>query len=66
VRGPIARLLGLINLSKMDSSLEFPELFKMIENETHEIDAIINRISIELEKNGQQSAVALRSHSEQI
>jgi signal transduction histidine kinase len=66
VRGPIARLLGLINLSKMDSSLGFPELFKMIENETHEIDTIINRISIELEKNGQQSVRAMRGQSEQI
>ena len=50
VRGPIARVLGLIQLSKIDSSLELPFLFEKIEQEALEIDSIITRINAELEK----------------
>jgi signal transduction histidine kinase len=53
VRGPIARVLGLVQLSKVDPSLDLPFIFEKIEHETNEIDAIISRINIELEKAGQ-------------
>jgi signal transduction histidine kinase len=53
VRGPIARVLGLVQLSKVDPDLELPFIFEKIEHETNEIDSIISRINVELEKVGQ-------------
>lgn len=50
VRGPIARVLGLIQLSKIDPTVEMSFIFEKIERETEEIDSIITRINIELEK----------------
>lgn len=50
LRGPVARVLGLIHLSKIDPSVDLPFLFKKIEHETNEIDSIISRINTELEK----------------
>jgi len=37
VRGPVARILGLIQLSKMDTELDYPFLFQKIEEQTTEI-----------------------------
>jgi signal transduction histidine kinase len=48
VRGPVARVLGLITLSKLDTDLSYPWLFEKIEQETNEIDRIIKRISEDL------------------
>ncbi len=51
VRGPLARALGLMQLSRIDSALELPFIFEKVEHEVNEIDGIIKRITIELEKN---------------
>jgi hypothetical protein len=50
VRGPVARVLGLIHLSKMETNLNYPLLFEKIEEQTREIDGVIREISMELEK----------------
>jgi signal transduction histidine kinase len=51
VRGPIARLLGLLQLSRIDNTVDLPFIFEKIEHEANEIDTIIKRINVELEKN---------------
>lgn len=50
VRGPVARVLGLIQLSKMESNLDYPFLFTKIEEQTREIDEAVKGINRELEK----------------
>lgn len=55
VRGPVARVLGLIQLSKIDANLQWPFLFDKIETETREIDSIITKINGELEKTVEES-----------
>ncbi|HOX83809.1 MAG TPA: hypothetical protein PLS08_12325, partial [Chryseolinea sp.] len=50
VRGPVARVLGLIQLTKMQTELDYPELFQKIEEQTKEIDEVVKRINKELEK----------------
>jgi signal transduction histidine kinase len=50
VRGPLARLLGLVQLSKIDASLNYPFLFEKIEEQAIEIDNVIKSINEELEK----------------
>jgi len=50
VRGPVARVLGLIQLSKMEVDLDYPFLFQKIEEQTKEIDEVVKRINRELEK----------------
>jgi signal transduction histidine kinase len=50
VRGPVARVLGLIQLSKMEADLDYPFLFKKIEEQTKEIDEAVKGINRELEK----------------
>jgi len=49
VRGPVARVLGLIQLSKMETDLDYPFLFQKIEEQTKEIDAVVKEINKELE-----------------
>ncbi|HEY5825606.1 MAG TPA: hypothetical protein VIT44_14625 [Cyclobacteriaceae bacterium] len=49
VRGPVARVLGLIRLSKMETDLDFPYLFQKIEEQTLEIDEVVKGINKELE-----------------
>lgn len=49
VRGPVARVLGLIQLSKMDVNLDYPFLFQKIEEQTREIDEVVKGINRELE-----------------
>jgi signal transduction histidine kinase len=58
LRGPVARVLGLIHLSKIDPSVDLPFLFNKIEHETNEIDSIISRINTELEKAGKAEPVS--------
>ena len=48
VRGPIARLLGLIQLSRMKTDLEYPWFFDKVEDEAKAIDIIIKQIGSEL------------------
>jgi len=49
VRGPVARVLGLIQLSKMETDLDYPLLFEKIEEQTKEIDEAVKGINRELE-----------------
>ena len=49
LRGPVARILGLIQLLKMETELDYPFFFDKVEHETIEIDNIIKRISRDLE-----------------
>lgn len=51
VRGPVARLLGLIGLSKLETKLDYPFLFEKIEEQTIEIDSVVKQINKELEAN---------------
>jgi hypothetical protein len=50
VRGPVARLLGLIQLSKLDNHISYPDLFSKIDCEVNELDEVIKGISKELNK----------------
>ncbi|MGC4023405.1 MAG: hypothetical protein QM734_16375 [Cyclobacteriaceae bacterium] len=49
VRGPVARLLGLIQISKLENDIDYSFLFKKIEEQTKEIDDVIKGINRELE-----------------
>ena len=49
LRGPVARILGLIQLSRMKTDLDYPWFFEKVELETMEIDLIIRQIGSELE-----------------
>jgi len=48
VRGPVARILGLIQISKMNTDLNYRWLIDRMEQETNEIDGIVKSISQEL------------------
>lgn len=48
VRGPVARILGLFQLKKIDPDLTYPWFFEKVEHETNQIDKILKRISDEL------------------
>ena len=48
VRGPVARLLGLIQLSKLETELDYRWFFEKVELSAKEIDEIITGISKEL------------------
>ncbi|HNP18697.1 MAG TPA: hypothetical protein PKL31_09710 [Fulvivirga sp.] len=50
VRGPVARLLGLVRLSKIDTTLDYPLLFSKIECEIKEMDIVIKEQSDELNR----------------
>ena len=50
VRGPVARLLGLIQLSKLKTDLGYPWLFEKVEQETHAVDTIIRNIAKDLDE----------------
>jgi signal transduction histidine kinase len=49
VRGPVARVLGLIQLSKMQLDIDRSWVFEKVESETLEIDRITRRITAELD-----------------
>jgi signal transduction histidine kinase len=55
VRGPIARVLGLVQLYKVDPEVDLQFILHKIEHETNEIDSIISRINVELEKSSKVS-----------
>lgn len=48
VRGPLARLLGLIQLSKMTNDADYPWFFDKLKGEAHDIDKVLKEISEEL------------------
>ncbi len=49
VRGPVARLLGLIQLSKIESELKYPWIFEKIAEETESLDTIVKGLTNELD-----------------
>jgi len=49
VRGPVARLLGLVELYKIDRGLDCDWLLKTVDRETRDIDSTIRKISAELQ-----------------
>ena len=48
LRGPVARLLGLAAISKIDTTLDAPDLIHKMEMQAKEIDEVVKRINIEL------------------
>lgn len=50
IRGPIARVLGLVELSKLDKEIDYQWFFQQIKYEVRHIDRIIRRVSRELER----------------
>jgi len=48
VRGPLARILGLINLSRMENSPGYPWIFRQLEHEAVTMDRIVSEISNDL------------------
>jgi signal transduction histidine kinase len=50
VRGPIARLLGLVQLSRLKTDLDYPWLFEKVENESTKLDEIVKNIASELDQ----------------
>ena len=49
LRGPVARVLGLIQVARMATDLDYAFLFGKIEEQTFEIDHVIKGINRELE-----------------
>ena len=49
LRGPVARLLGLIQLSKMDTDLSHEFLFARVQEQVLELDEVVRDINRELE-----------------
>ncbi len=48
LRGPVARVLGLIQVSRLAESVDHAFLFQKIEEQTYEIDAVVRKINDEL------------------
>lgn len=69
VRGPIARVLGLVELSELDKEIDYEWFFLQIKHEVRHIDRIIKRVSRELErieevKKSKESRSAKQNESE--
>jgi hypothetical protein len=54
VRGPLARILGLINLYK-DHQVEVHDLFDKVDEAAHELDHVIKEINSSLEASDESS-----------
>jgi hypothetical protein len=50
VRGPIARVLGLVEIARLDKEIDYEWFFLQIKHEVRHIDRIIKRVSRELER----------------
>ncbi len=50
VRGPLARLLGLLQLTDMDKNVDYPVFLTMVEKEVREIDDVLQELSEDLKK----------------
>ncbi len=50
VRGPVARLLGLLQLSKIESDLQYPWIFEKLKNEAESLDEIVKKVTEELDQ----------------
>lgn len=51
IRGPVARIQGLLHLSTIDKNMDREELLAMLKKATDEVDQKINEINIMLSKN---------------
>ncbi len=51
LRGPVARLLGLASIYKADPKIEATFIIDKMEEQAHEIDAVVKQINIDLESN---------------
>jgi hypothetical protein len=49
LRGPVARLLGLAAIHKLDSSPDHDFIIEKMVDQAHEIDSVIKQINIDLE-----------------
>ncbi len=49
VRGSVARVLGLIQVSRLKTDLDFHWIFEKVEAETKDIDIILKRIAKDFE-----------------
>lgn len=47
VRGPVARILGLIQIKRIDPGLTYPWFFEKVEEEINQLDKVLKRISAE-------------------
>jgi len=50
VRGPLARILGLLQLAKLEGEVDYPFLFTKIEEQAKDIDVVLKNINKELEE----------------
>ena len=64
MRGPVARLLGFIQLSKLETDLAYRWFFEKVEDSVKEVDTIIIGISKELDEIDHQNA-AIRIDGDQ-
>ena len=48
VRGPLARILGILQLTKIDKDLDHVWVFKQLEDETNQIDVVVKQIGKDL------------------
>jgi hypothetical protein len=49
LRGPVARLLGLINIHKLDPNPDYNFFMTKMEDQAMEIDSVVKQINEELE-----------------
>lgn len=52
LRGPVARLLGLVTIQRMESAPDNKFFFDRIEDQAHEIDQVVKQINEDLQANG--------------
>jgi hypothetical protein len=50
LRGPVARLLGLINIQKLEPNPDYNFFFCNMEDQALEIDSVVKQINSELEE----------------
>jgi|GEM_PF-4576784 len=50
VRGPVARILGLIEVTRLDKDSDYLDFFEKVKSETKDIDKILRTITVELNK----------------
>jgi signal transduction histidine kinase len=50
VRGPLARILGLVQLAKLEKEVDYPFLFLKIDEQANEIDVVLKKINKELDE----------------
>jgi hypothetical protein len=51
LRGPVARLLGLASIYRLDSAQNVDFIVRKMEEQANEIDSVVKKINIELESN---------------